>query len=234
MKRSQTTDEGANDSRDKKTRVATPLEPAERQLLEEFVIRHGQRLTAHAAHCLLRLHVAGAEYNAQEAVADAILKLWGGADRRQLAAVEDDVLLRFLLATLTCVIRDARKRSGRIKRGGKGAHCQNHEGAPRDPAGDVAEHAPHPWQRRDIVLEQICSAGPAFDPDVIEEDRFQVLLDHLDDPVLRKIAGMRRQSYTQEEIAGELELGRNAIQGKLAIIQRVFLKLNVDPGGARC
>jgi len=229
MNRRRTTDKRADGSRDRTDRVTTPLGPAQRQSLENFWVRHGEGLIAQATRNLVRLHIGGAEYSAEEAADDAILGLCGPANRRKLAAAEDDeALLKLSLTILRRVISDARRRSGAGKRSGAGAHGPIRDDALHDSAESAAERSPHRFKRRSIALDDICSPGPAFDSELIEEDRFQVLLEHLGDPVLRTIACMRQQGFTRGEIADELHLPETTVAHKLAIIRSVFLGLNDD------
>jgi DNA-directed RNA polymerase specialized sigma24 family protein len=204
------------------------LEPAERHSLEQLWLRHRKSMIARATRLIVHLRIDETDYDADEAVDNAILRICSPANRGKLgAAQESSQLLKLFFAILKREILAAKDRTKSLKQGGGGLSRLAPDGEPHD-APTWAEVPPRDgFLRRDIELDQVPSPRAPVGGDVIEEDCFEAFLEHLDSPLLRTIASMRRQGYHRDEIADRLHLAPRTIQRKLAIIRSVFRALNL-------
>lgn len=67
---------------------------------------------------------------------------------------------------------------------------------------------------------------PDFALEVAEQ--FEVLINHLDQPVLREIVSMKLEGYTNDEIAASLGCTRRSVQRKLAVIRAELSELEAE------
>ena len=201
MKRSHSAIESADDPNPETTGVLLRLEPGERRVIEELWLCHREAMIARARRIIAGLRIDRTEYDADDAVADAILRICGSATRRKLAGIEDrEGILKLFFTILRLEILDAQDRLASFKRGGGGVYSHPRTNESHDGATAVSPPSRQRCHRRNVELDRLSSTSSSVEVEVIEEDCFEVLLEHLDDPLLRTIATMCRQSCTRTRL----------------------------------
>ncbi len=122
----------------------------------------------------------------------------GEAAGRFPALGDRDDLWRVLATITLCKVRDAIEYEGRKKRGA---------GQPGRPAA---------------VLDELFTREPS--PDMVAQvaDLIEHLIARLDDDVLRRLAALRVQGHTEEEMAEELGVSPRTVRRKLGLIRRLW------------
>jgi len=186
-------------------------------------------MIARAKHIIAGLCIDQAAYDAGEAVGDAVLRICSSANRRRLARTEEsDQILRLFLTILRREILDAHDRFASFKRGGAGVAGAGRAKKGHDTATGASPPPRRGYHRRHVELDRLPSPASPDAAEIIEDECFEVLLEHLDNPRLRTTATMCRQGLTVEEIAGRLQLTPRTIRHKIAIIRAVFLDLDPE------
>jgi DNA-directed RNA polymerase specialized sigma24 family protein len=176
---------------------------------------HGP-LVGWARGLIKRYHVNDPAFGPEDAVQNALLKLWKAACDGKISLVQTDAqLVRLLRRKLDQDILDERDREITSKRTGPGAvhdaHCS---------AGS----------RGDVELDAIDSHGHPADDVLTAEDEFQWMLGRLRalDPTLDLIASAIVDGLTHREIAAKLGQSIWAVERKVRLIKAVLSKLGLE------
>jgi DNA-directed RNA polymerase specialized sigma24 family protein len=146
----------------------------------------------------------------EDAALSAFDSLCAGLARGRFPQLGDrEDLWRLLVVITTRKVMAQTRRQLREKRGG---------GSVR-PAADLAD--PGPDDEDDILARAVGSEPtPEFAAMVAEE--YRRLLERLDDDVLRKVAVLRMEGHTSDEIAEKLGCARRTVARQLALIRRIL------------
>ncbi len=146
----------------------------------------------------------------EDAALSAFDSLCAGLARGRFPQLGDrEDLWRLLVVITTRKVMAQTRRQLREKRGG---------GSVR-PVADLAD--PGPDNEDDILAWAVGSEPtPEFAAMVAEE--YRRLLDRLDDDVLRKVAVLRMEGHTSDEIAEKLGCARRTVARQLALIRRIL------------
>ncbi len=109
----------------------------------------------------------------------------------------------------------------------KATDLRQHETRRKRGAGAVLDEAAlsaRTANQAERALDQVVDTEPSpeFAAQVAEE--FQHLLDQLADPGLQAVAIWKMEGYTVDEIAAKLGCARRAVERKLRLIRRIWLK----------
>jgi DNA-directed RNA polymerase specialized sigma24 family protein len=146
----------------------------------------------------------------EDAALSAFDSLCAGLARGRFPQLSDrDDLWRLLVVITTRKVQAQARRQFRQKRG---------SGQVR-PVSDLAGSASDP---DDDVLAQAVGLEPTPEFAAMVAEEYRRLLDRLDDDVLRRVAILRMEGYTTEEIAGQLGCARRTVARQLALIRRIL------------
>jgi DNA-directed RNA polymerase specialized sigma24 family protein len=120
-----------------------------------------------------------------------------------------DDLWRLLVVITTRKVQAQARRQFRWKRGG---------GQVR-PASDLAGSAS---DSDEDVLAQAVGTEPTPEFAALVAEEYSRLLDRLDDDVLRRVAILRMEGHTSDEIAAQLGCARRTVARQLALIRRIL------------
>ena len=120
-----------------------------------------------------------------------------------------DDLWRLLVVITTRKVQAQVRHQFRQKRGG---------GLVR-PASDLVGSA---RESDDDVLAQAVGAEPTPEFAAMVAEEYRRLLDRLDDDVLRRVAILRMEGHTIDEIAAQLGFARRTVARQLALIRRIL------------
>ena len=169
--------------------------------------RYFQRLVRLARQKLRAGHRSGADADAEDAALSAFDSFCDGAARGRFPQLDDrDDLWRLLVTITTHKVTDHIRRHGRQKRGGGrilDEAALNGAGPGGGPAGLDALVGSEPT--------------PAFAALVAEQ--YRRLLEGLGDASLRRIALLKMEGYTLDEIAAQLGCARRTVVNKLQLIR---------------
>jgi RNA polymerase sigma factor (sigma-70 family) len=143
----------------------------------------------------------------EEDVAVSVFRcLCAGAERGRLAEIKHrDDLWRVLVTMTMRKAIDLQRRMGGQKRGGGQVRGESIFGKADD------DHSPG--------LQQFSDLSPSPQTLAILDEEGKRLLDALDDDTLRQVAIWKLEGYTNDEIAGELELTTRSVERKLQRIR---------------
>jgi DNA-directed RNA polymerase specialized sigma24 family protein len=146
----------------------------------------------------------------EDAALSAFDSLCAGLARGQFPNLADrDDLWRLLVVITTRKVQAQARRQLRQKRGA---------GQVR-PASDLAGCAS---DSDDDVLAQAVGAEPTPEFAVMVAEEYRLLLDRLNDDVLRRVAILRMEGHTTEEMAAQLGCARRTVARQLALIRRIL------------
>ena len=177
------------------------------EAIEHFVPHCLDRLVGLAEHLIHQYHVDDPAFGADDAVQEALLKLWKAVKARKIYTAElDEVLEKLVSHKLNQKVLDERAREGRRKRGGPGA------------------------RHLDADFEAIESHAPPPDEQVIAEDEVEWLLGELglQDPSLRVVAVRKADGFTHSEIAAELGRPLSVLERQVRLIKAILGRLDTD------
>ncbi|SFJ50352.1 RNA polymerase sigma factor, sigma-70 family [Planctomicrobium piriforme] len=148
-------------------------------------------------------HLFNAGVDGEDVAASVFESLWRAAAEGRLAHVQDvDELLWMLLAMTRRKCIDSKRRQMAYRRGG---------GRTILSLGDSAN-----------LFREIVTPEPDPEYLVALNDEFQRVLSKLKDPVLQRIAVLRIEGYTFDEIATLLGLALATIRRKLRLIRQTY------------
>jgi DNA-directed RNA polymerase specialized sigma24 family protein len=146
----------------------------------------------------------------EDVALSAFDSLCAGLARGRFPNLADrDDLWRLLVVITTRKVQAQVRRQLRQKRGG--GHVR--------PASDLAGSAS---DSDDDVLAQAVGAEPTPEFAAMVAEEYRRLLDRLDDDVLRKVAILRMEGYTSDEIGSQLGCARRTVARQLALIRRIL------------
>jgi DNA-directed RNA polymerase specialized sigma24 family protein len=207
------------------TIIVNKIAAGDRMALEEFVHCYNWKTIRMADRYLRRLRTHLVTCDAEDAVNDTLAKFYrravDGGLPRVAASAE---FWNIFFTMMKDVIRLALRQDAAIRRGGTGSCRSRDERRRRDGPGGSAR----PW-REDFAFDRL-SVDDAYAILPPQQDlmliRLQVeeFLQHLHDPILRRIAMLRLEAYTNVQIAELLELNKRTIERKLVAIRMRFLE----------
>jgi DNA-directed RNA polymerase specialized sigma24 family protein len=188
------------------TRWIGALKDGEQAAVQPLWERYFQRLVQ-LARAKLRAGRHGATVDEEDAALSAFDSFCAGVARGRFPRLDDRNDLWRLLVTLAArKLVDQARRTGRQKRGGGRVLDEaalDGPNAEAGPSGLDALIGPEP--------------SPALAALVAEEHRR--LLESLGDETLRRIAALKMEGYTLEEIAAQLGCARRTVVNKLQLIR---------------
>jgi RNA polymerase sigma factor (sigma-70 family) len=203
------------------TIIVNKIAAGDRIALEEFVHRYNRKMVRMADRYMRRLRTHLVTCDAEDAVNGTLAKLYRRAIDGELPCVESSVeFWKMFFSMLKDEIRGALDRDAATKRGGPGARRSRDQ---RRLGGNA--RAWGEWSGLDYlsVDEVYTLLAPSRDLALIRLE-IEEFLQHLDDPLTRRIAVLKLQSYTNGQIAELLELNERTIERKLVAIRRRFLE----------
>jgi DNA-directed RNA polymerase specialized sigma24 family protein len=87
------------------------------------------------------------------------------------------------------------------------------------PAADLADSGP---DDEDDILARAVGSEPTPEFAAMVAEEYRRLLERLDDDVLRKVAVLRMEGHTNDEIAEKLGCARRTVARQLALIRRIL------------
>jgi DNA-directed RNA polymerase specialized sigma24 family protein len=173
--------------------------------------RYFARMVGLARLRLRSLQHTDAGSDEEDAALSAFDSLCAGLARGRFPDLADrDDLWRLLVVITTRKVQAQARRQFRQKRGG---------GQVR-PASDFAGSA---GDSDDDVLAQAVGAEPTPEFAAMVTEEYRRLLERLDDDVLRKVAILRMEGHTSDEIGSQLGCARRTVARQLALIRRILL-----------
>ncbi len=146
----------------------------------------------------------------EDAALSAFDSLCAGLARGQFPQLADrDDLWRLLVVLTTRKVQAQARRLLRQKRGGGRVQT-------------ASDRADPDSQDDDDLLAQAVGSEPTPEFAAMVAEEYRRLLARLDDDVLRKVAILRMEGFTTEEIADQLACARRTITRQLALIRRIL------------
>jgi len=169
--------------------------------------RYFQRLVRLARQKLRAGRRGGADSDAEDAALSVFDSFCDDAARGRFPQLDDrDDLWRLLVTITTHKVTDHVRRHGRQKRGG---------GRILD---EAALDGPGPGGRP-AGLDAIVGSEPTPSFAAMVAEQYSRLLDSLGDETLRRIALLKMEGYTLDEIAAQLGCARRTVVNKLQLIR---------------
>jgi len=170
--------------------------------------RYFQRLVRLARQKLRAGHRSGADADAEDAALSVFDSFCDGAARGRFPQLVDrDDLWRLLVTITTCKVIDHARRHGRQKRGGG-----------RRILDEAALDGPGPGGER-AGLDAIVGSEPTPSFAALVAEQYSRLLESLGDESLRRIALLKMEGHTLDEIAAQLGCARRTVVNKLQLIR---------------
>ncbi len=152
------------------------------------------------------------QQDAEDVALTAMHGLYDGAQGGRFDQLYDrDDLWRLLVAITRNKSLEQIRRNGRIKRGGEFRLIHPADGA-SNPLQNLVDHEPTPESR------------------LLLQEKVQILLNAIDDPLLRQIARWRLEELSCDEIAQKLGRTVRTIERKIERIRGIWQSLLPDPG----
>lgn len=148
----------------------------------------------------------------EDAALSAFDSLCAGLARGQFPKVADrDELWRLLVVITTRKALAQARRQFRQKRGGGKVVT----------AADFADFSDGDGDD-DQVLAQAIGSEPTPELAAMVAEEYRLLLDRLDDDVLRNVAVLRMEGFTTDQVADKLGCARPTVARQLALIRRIL------------
>ncbi len=158
--------------------------------------------------------------------------LAAGARAGRFEHIEDRADLWHVLAAITVrkALRrgewyDRWKRSGRPPQDDGVGNAANNHHARTDPAASFPSDS---REDENESLGQVASKDPIPEVAIMLREQLDQLLAHLDDPVLRQVAGWRMEGLTNAEIARRLGCARRTVERKVELIRLTWEHLGAE------
>ncbi|MEM6470324.1 MAG: sigma-70 family RNA polymerase sigma factor [Planctomycetota bacterium] len=179
--------------------------------------RFHQRLLAVAR---TKLSGLSAEASEEDCVQNAFHSFFRRTSKGQFEDLKDRNSLWRLLVVIT-----ARKSIDQIRRSSRGHAKKNQSdsGTRSVPVSMFSQVGDHPGEDLDALLSR--EPDPEFAAEVAEE--FQTLMNALIDPSLQRVAQMKMDGFTYDEIAAELDCSRRSVARKLESIRCIWQQKSV-------
>jgi RNA polymerase sigma factor (sigma-70 family) len=207
---------------DQEATLVRQLKEGHPDAIEEIVRRYYWRMVGMAKRLLRGLNVEPAWFDCDDAVNTTLLKLCEAAKAGKIHSMEETAnFWNLFYSILKRNILLAREHNARLKRGGPGSLRSSRDG--RSTSSEPKDVLPVGRLSRGVeILDDLRCYLPL--PDVASNSKqvVELLLDLLDDPLLRTIATMRAEAYTNDEIAKTLGTTTRTIERKLTIIRDIW------------
>jgi DNA-directed RNA polymerase specialized sigma24 family protein len=192
------------------TRWISDLKGGETQAAQGLWERYFTRMVDLARVRLRSSRGRDAGSDEEDAAISAFDSMCAGLARGKFPRLADRENLWRLLVVMTTrkVMAQARRRL-REKRGG---------GLVRT-AADLADIGA---DDEDGLLDRVVSSEPTPEFATMFAEEYRLLLERLDDDVLRKVAVLRMEGHTNDEIADKLGCARRTVARQLALIRRIL------------
>jgi RNA polymerase sigma factor (sigma-70 family) len=160
--------------------------------------------------------------DAESSANAALHELYEAASAGKLAEFDDsDGLRRYARRLITQRILDERRRLRTVKRGGSGR-------APSDTVGSEELVVNRGLVLADVDLESLQSRRISAEEHIIGMMEVEHLIDELGEPLLKKIARLRFEEYTDQEIAEKTGLARSSVHRKLQKIRAIWRESGLE------
>jgi RNA polymerase sigma factor (sigma-70 family) len=204
------------------TIIVNKIAAGDRMALDEFVQRYNWKMVRMADRYMRRLRRHLVTCHAEDAVNDTLVKLYRRAIDGELPCVESSIeFWKMFFSMLKDEIRGALDRDAATKRGGPRARRSRDQSrlgssaASRRGGGLSLDY---------LSVDEVYALLPPSRDLALIRLEIEEFLQHLDDPLTRKVAVLKLQSYTNGQIAELLEFNERTIERKLVAIRRRFLK----------
>jgi DNA-directed RNA polymerase specialized sigma24 family protein len=199
-----------DDSQGSVTRWITELKEGDPGAAQGLWERYFARMVDLARARLRASRGRDAASDEEDAALSAFDSLCAGLARGQFPRLSDrEDLWRLLVVITTRKAMAQARRQLREKRGG---------GTVR-PSADFADRGP---DDEDDVLARAVGSEPTPEFAAMIAEEYRCLLERLDDDVLRRVAVLRMEGHTGDEIAGQLGCARRTVARQLALIRRIL------------
>jgi len=183
------------------------LKAGDRAAAQPLWERYFQRLVQLARQKLRAGRRGGADADAEDAALSVLDSFCDGAARGRFPRLDDrDDLWRLLVAIATHKVTDHARRHGRQKRGGGRILDEAALVGPRPGGGPAG-------------LDALVGAEPTPSFAALVAEQYRRLLEGLGDASLRRIALLKMEGYTLDEIAAQLGCARRTVVNKLQLIR---------------
>ena len=189
--------------------------------------------SAHAVHLIRRHAIDRAASDSDDAVNTAFFYICRMRDRGRLDWIKGgEDFFRLMIFLIDRVIRDEKKRSNAVKRGGAGdsGRLDDVSGEPngqvKDDTGESVGH-----QKADMDVDQLVCGQPNFADIAVAELTLEAFLETLPEETLRTILRLRVDGYSNKEIADRLGVNRKTVERKLEKIKSFYEDWNRGRNG---
>jgi RNA polymerase sigma factor (sigma-70 family) len=206
------------------TIIVNKIAAGDRIALEEFVHRYNRKMVRMADRYMRRLRTHLVTCDAEDAVNGTLAKLYRRATDGELPCVESSTQFwKMFFSMLKVEIRGALDRDAATKRGGPGVHRSRSQRRCCDAPND-SPRLPREGFRFDYLsVDEIYSLLPPRHDLALIQIEIEEFLQHLGDPITRRIATLKLESYTNEQIAELLDYNERTIERRLTFIRKRFL-----------
>ena len=183
------------------------LKAGDRAAAQPLWERYFLRLVRLARQKLRAGRRGGADADAEDAALSAFDSFCDGAARGRFLQLDDrDDLWRLLVTLTTHKVADHARRHGRQKRGGGRILNEAALDGPRRGGGPAG-------------LDAIVGSEPTPSFAALVAEQYRRLLEGLGEESLRRIALLKMEGYTLDEIAAQLGFARRTVVNKLQLIR---------------
>jgi DNA-directed RNA polymerase specialized sigma24 family protein len=199
----------STDDRGSVTRWINDLKGGDRQAVQPLWERYFARMAELARVRLRALHVKDAGRDEEDLALSALDSLCAGLARGRFPQLDDrDDLWRLLVVITSRKVLVQARHQLRQKRGGGNVRA----------ASDLADAG----DDEDELLARIVSTEPSPEFAVMVAEEYRRLLDRLSNDALRRVAILRAEGATGDEIAAKLGCARRTVVRQLALIRRIL------------
>jgi DNA-directed RNA polymerase specialized sigma24 family protein len=189
------------------TRWIGELKAGDQQAAQFLWDRYFQRLAVLARARLRAMRVGTADADEEDAALSAFDSFCAGAERGRFPQLSDrDDLWRLLVTMTKRKAIDQAQRQRRQKRGGGRRHNE------ADLAGS-ADGNP------EMTIDQLAGDEPTPEFAALVAEEYRNRLESLQDETLRRVANLKLEGYTNEEIAAQLGCALRTVANKLKLIR---------------
>ncbi len=196
------------------------------EALGELVIRFDKVMIATARQLTKRYHVRGVAVEAEDVLSQTLLRLLAEASEGRLSSIKNTADFWWRFYNLLRMELSALKQETRaLKRGGQGRSPAPTAGSPAA-LGQLRRHESE-------ALDELIDPTPGPDDLALAALQVEVMLKPLESPSLRRIARMRQEDYTAQEIADQIGAGVRTVERCLSEIRGVYTQRGWDNDAIR-
>jgi hypothetical protein len=201
--------------------------------LGELIACYRARFLRTANGLLRKLGIDPASLDGDGAVDLAFNELFRIRDDPCLASIKDsEDLLKLMTVVLRGIVKDEKKHSDAIRRGGAGRKAREDRAPGQGKARGGNNTRPvGAYHRTEMDLDQLISDQPPVEDTVLINMELEEFLEKLGDVGLRAIFRLLRDEYSIREIAGLLRVSVTTVRRKQARIQSIYWELNPERKG---